>query len=53
MVLESEFYIYRRYVLELTTIKGKSMQFQAECSSVPDHIKLYQEKYPNVNATII
>lgn len=37
-----------RYVLELTTIKGKSMQFQAEGSSVPDHIKLYQEKYPNV-----
>lgn len=24
------------------------MQFQAEGSSVPDHIKLYQEKYPNV-----
>lgn len=37
-----------RYVLELTTIKGKAMQFQAEGSSVPDHIKLYQEEYPNV-----
>lgn len=37
-----------RYVLELTTIRAKSMQFQAEGSSVPDHIKLYQEEYPNI-----
>ena len=31
------------YVLELTTIKSKSMQFSAECSSVPDHIRLYSK----------
>ena len=31
------------YVLELTTIKAKSMQFSAECSSVPDHIRLYSQ----------
>lgn len=31
------------YVLELTTIKSKSMQFGAECSSVPDHIRLYNK----------
>lgn len=31
------------YVLELTTIKSKSMQFSAECSSVPDHIRLHSE----------
>lgn len=31
------------YVLELTTIKSKSMQFSAECSSVPDHIRLYSQ----------
>ena len=30
------------YVLELTTIKSKSTQFQAEGSSVPDHIRLYK-----------
>ena len=30
-------------VLELTTIKPKSLQFSAEGSSVPDHIHLYQE----------
>ena len=35
------------YVLELTTIKGKASQFQAELSSVPDHIKLYNEKINN------
>lgn len=35
-----------RYVLELTTIKAKSAQFQAEGSSVPDHIRLYKEEYP-------
>lgn len=32
------------FVLELTTIKPKSLQFSAEGSSVPDHIKLYQEE---------
>ncbi|MGX7059707.1 AlwI family type II restriction endonuclease [Vagococcus humatus] len=37
-----------RYILELTTIKSKSMQFTAEGSSVPDHIKIYQEEYPDV-----
>lgn len=31
------------YVLELTTIKSKAMQFSAECSSVPDHIRLYSQ----------
>lgn len=30
-------------VVELTTIKSKSMQFSAEGSSVPDHIRLYQQ----------
>ena len=35
------------YVLELTTIKSKSMQFSAECSSVPDHIRLYAESSKN------
>ncbi len=29
-------------VVELTTIKSKAMQFSAEGSSVPDHIRLYQ-----------
>ena len=33
------------YVLELTTIKAKALQFQAEGSSVPDHIKLYSESH--------
>lgn len=37
-----------RYILELTTIKSKSAQFTAEGSAVPDHIKLYKKKYPNV-----
>lgn len=32
------------YVFELTTIKSKSGQFNAELSSVPDHIKLYTSK---------
>lgn len=32
------------FVLELTTIKAKSLQFSAEGSSVPDHIRLYKEK---------
>ncbi|MCI8484368.1 MAG: AlwI family type II restriction endonuclease [Lachnospiraceae bacterium] len=31
-------------VLELTTIRPKSLQFQAEGSSVPDHIRLYQKE---------
>lgn len=35
------------YVLELTTIKSKSMQFSAECSSVPDHIRLHSERSRN------
>lgn len=30
-------------VLELTTIKAKSLQFSAEGSSVPDHIRLYKQ----------
>lgn len=30
-------------VVELTTIKSKAMQFSAEGSSVPDHIRLYQQ----------
>lgn len=32
------------YVLELTTIKAKSLQFSAEGSSVPDHIRLYKQE---------
>lgn len=32
------------FVVELTTIKAKSLQFSAEGSSVPDHIKLYKQK---------
>ena len=35
------------YVLELTTIKSKAMQFSAECSSVPDHIRLYAQTTKN------
>lgn len=31
------------FVLELTTIKAKAQQFQAEGSSVPDHIRLHKE----------
>lgn len=31
-------------VIELTTIKAKALQFSAEGSSVPDHIRLYQQK---------
>lgn len=31
-------------VIELTTIKAKSLQFSAEGSSVPDHIRLYQQE---------
>lgn len=30
-------------VVELTTIKSKSLQFKAEGSSVPDHIRLYKQ----------
>ncbi|MDO5403754.1 MAG: AlwI family type II restriction endonuclease [Eubacteriales bacterium] len=30
-------------VLELTTIKAKALQFSAEGSSVPDHIRLYKQ----------
>ncbi len=32
------------FVVELTTIKAKSLQFSAEGSSVPDHIRLYKQK---------
>lgn len=35
------------YVLELTTIKSKAMQFSSECSSVPDHIRLYAQTTKN------
>ena len=35
------------FVVECTTIKPKSSQWQAEGSSVPDHIKLVQQKYPH------
>lgn len=31
------------FVLELTTIKAKSLQFQAEIASVPDHVRLYKD----------
>ncbi len=31
------------FVLELTTIKSKSLQFRAEGSSVPDHVRLYRQ----------
>lgn len=34
-------------VVELTTIKSKSMQWSAEGASVPDHIRLIEENYPN------
>lgn len=30
------------FILELTTIRSKSLQFKAEGSSVPDHIKLFK-----------
>lgn len=33
-------------VVELTTIKSKSQQWSAEGASVPDHIRLVEEKYP-------
>jgi hypothetical protein len=33
-------------VVELTTIKPKQMQWQAEGASVPDHIRLIEENYP-------
>lgn len=33
------------FVFELTTIKPKAMQWQAEGASVPDHIKIVAEKY--------
>jgi hypothetical protein len=32
-------------LLELTTIKAKAMQWSAEGSSVPDHIKQYKEQF--------
>lgn len=35
------------FILEVTTIKGKSSQFQAEASSVPDHIKLFAQENPS------
>lgn len=31
------------FVLELTTIKAKSLQFSAEGASVPDHVKIYND----------
>lgn len=31
-------------VVELTTIKAKALQFSAEGSSVPDHIRLYKQE---------
>lgn len=31
------------YVLEVTTIKPKAFQFSAEGSSVPDHVRLFQQ----------
>lgn len=31
-------------VVELTTIKAKTLQFKAEGSSVPDHIRLYKQE---------
>ena len=31
------------FVVELTTIKAKSLQFSAEGSSVPDHIRIYKQ----------
>lgn len=31
-------------VVELTTIKAKALQFSAEASSVPDHIRLYKQE---------
>lgn len=31
-------------VVEVTTIKSKSLQFSAEGSSVPDHIRLYKRE---------
>lgn len=31
------------YVLEVTTIKAKSLQFSAEGASVPDHIRIFAE----------
>ena len=34
-------------VVELTTIKAKSQQWSAEGASVPDHIRLIEEKYPD------
>lgn len=34
-------------VIELATIKAKSLQFSAEGSSVPDHIRLYQQETGN------
>lgn len=33
-----------RFVLELTTIRPKSTQFNAEGASVPDHIRLYKNQ---------
>ena len=42
------FVIDKRYfVLELTTIKAKSLQFSSEGASVPDHIRLYKERTSN------
>ena len=37
----------RHIVLELTTIRPKALQFSAEGSSVPDHIRLYRDNTDN------
>lgn len=34
----------KHFVLELTSIKAKGMQFSTEASSVPDHIRIYRDK---------
>ncbi|MBQ6409733.1 AlwI family type II restriction endonuclease [Candidatus Saccharibacteria bacterium] len=35
------------FILELTTIKAKALQFSAEGASVPDHVKIYNENNKN------
>ncbi len=35
------------FVLELTTIRAKTLQFQAEIASVPDHVRLYKASVPS------
>jgi hypothetical protein len=36
-------------VIELTTIRPKAQQWTAEGASVPDHIRLIEDKYPDYN----